>query len=329
MIPMKSEEMPRLVNELRKAPKVALFSHVSPDGDCIGSMLALGLALESLGKEVEFYNPDPLPHNLTFLPGATRIRRAPPGKTAPVLLLVDCADLARAGLKPDRLPENTLLLSLDHHISNRHFAGVNVVDPEAAATGELAYQVVLELGVSMERDIAINLYTALVTDTGSFQYGNTSVRTHLIAAKLLQTGLDLTYIHHQVFDQKPLAQVRLLQRALASLELGYEGKFVLMTLTREDFAACGAEDSLSEGLVNQARSIQGVEVAVLIREVEPGKVKLGLRSNLWLDVNDIAVRFGGGGHKRAAGCSMNLSVAEAKRRITDAVGEALQLGRSD
>ena len=327
-IPMKSEVMLRLVDELRKAPKVALFSHVSPDGDCIGSMLALGLALEKLGKEVGLYNPDPLPRNLLFLPGSARVKPVPNGELPQTLLFVDCTDLQRANLTLEQIGNDTMVLNLDHHISNQHFAQVNFVDPEAAASGELAYSVVEELGGVKDRDIATNLYTALVTDTGSFQYSNTSAQAHIIAAKLLETGLDLTFIHHQIFDQKPLSQVKLLQRALASLEIDHEGKFAMMTLTLEDFVASGAEDSLSEGLVNHARSIEGVEVAALVREVEKGKVKAGLRSNLWLNVNELAVRLGGGGHKRAAGCTLKLPVLEAKRQIKAAVGEALQLGRS-
>lgn len=329
---MKSEAVLGLVDELRKAPKVALFSHVSPDGDCIGSMLALGLALEKLGKEVELYNPDPLPRNLVFLPGAGRVKPMPmpmPQGTLPsTLLFVDCADLQRANLTSEQIGEDRMTLNLDHHISNQHFAKVNWVVPEAAASGELAYRVVEELGGIEDSDIATNLYTALVTDTGSFQNGNTSAQAHLIAARLLESGLDLTWIHHHIFDQKPLAQVKLLQRALESLEIRCEGNFAVMTLTLEDFAACGAEDSLSEGLVNHARSIEGVEVAVLVREAEKGKVKVGLRSNLWLNVSEVAARFGGGGHTRAAGCTLNQPIPEAISHISAAVEEALQLGRS-
>lgn len=326
---MKTEAFGNLVDELRKAPEVALFSHVSPDGDCIGSMLAIGLALEKLGKRVKFYNPDPVPKNLAFLSGASRIKPWREGIFLPqALLFVDCADLQRANVEDRQIPVQATCLNLDHHISNQKFGHVNVVDPEAAATGELAYDLVRGLGVRLDQEMAENLYTAILTDTGSFQYGNTTARTHQVAAELLAEGIEFIRIHHQIFDQKPLAQVRLLERALSSLELFADGKLGIMVLSIADFAASGAEDALSEGLINHVRTIEGVEAAVLLREVEAGKVKAGLRSNLWLDVNAIASQFGGGGHKRAAGCTIQASLADAKSLILAAIEEALQIGRS-
>lgn len=326
---MKTKAFGNLADELRKASEVALFSHVSPDGDCLGSMLAIGLALEQMGKRVEFYNPDPVPQNLTFLPGAARIKPWRTGMLLPsVLLFVDCADLQRADIPSGEIPNQAVCLNLDHHISNQNFGQVNWVDPEAAASGELAYDLILSLGVQLNLEMAENLYTAVLTDTGSFQYGNTTARTHGVAAALLELGIDFVRIHHQIFDQKPLAQVRLLEKALSSLELFADGNLGMMVLSLTDFSSSGAEDSLSEGLVNHARSIERVEAAALLREVGTGKVKVSLRSNLWLDVNAIASQFGGGGHKRAAGCTLPASLAEAKAKILAAMEEALRVGRN-
>ena len=324
---MKTETLARLAEKLKKASEVALFSHVSPDGDCIGSMLAIGLALEELGKKVEFYNPDPLPQNLAFLPGASRISVWSQGALPQTLLFVDCADLRRASVDSTQLPSQAICLNLDHHISNENFGHVNLVDPEAAASGELAFDLIRELGVPLNRELAENLYTAILTDTGSFQYGNTTAKTHRVAAELIAVGIDIVSIHHEIYDQKPLAQVRLLQRALASLEIYAEGQLGMMSLSLADYAASGAGDELSEGLVNHVRTIQGVEAAVLLREVETGKVKVGLRSNIWLNVNEVAARFGGGGHKRAAGCTIPASLQEAKSLIRASIEEALQVGR--
>ncbi len=322
-----SNSLLEMMTKLRKAPRVALFSHVSPDGDCMGSMLALGLALEKLDKQPYFFNSDPVPANLTFLPGADRVTSVLPVNWPEVLMFVDCTDIQRANLTTQDLPDKSIILNLDHHISNSSFGHINFIDPHASASGELAFYLIKELGAQLDKDIATNLYSAIVTDTGSFQYSNTTAETHRIVAELIDQKLDLEAIHSHLFDQKPLAHIKLLQRALTSLQLFSNGQIALMTLSKQDFLECGAEDNLSEGLVNHARSIEGVEVAILIRERDSMGVKVGLRSNLWLNVNEVAAKFQGGGHMRAAGCSLKLSLIDAQVVVLKAVQEAL-LGRS-
>ncbi|HEY8909621.1 MAG TPA: bifunctional oligoribonuclease/PAP phosphatase NrnA [Desulfosporosinus sp.] len=316
-----------MIEVLRKAPKVALFSHVSPDGDCIGSMLAMGLALEKMGKEVTFYNPNPVPSYLAFLPGSQRVKQELPSPQPKVLLFVDCTDLGRVNLTRPEISGDSIVLNLDHHISNLYFGDFNWVDAQASAVGEVALTLINQLGVEIDVDIATNLYTAIVTDSGCFQYSNTTAQTHRVTADLLDMGVDLSSIHHNIFDQKPLAQIRLLQCALNGLELRAEGQFAIMRLSLGDFQKSGAEQELSEGLINHARSIAGVEVAVLLREAGSQEIKVGLRSNIWLNVNEIAAQFGGGGHKRAAGCTLRSPMAEAKQSITAAIEEALRIGR--
>ncbi|TGE35302.1 bifunctional oligoribonuclease/PAP phosphatase NrnA [Desulfosporosinus fructosivorans] len=316
-----------MIEVIRKAPKVALFSHVSPDGDCIGSMLAIGLALEKMGKEVSLYNPNPVPSYLAFLPGSSRISQALPSPQAKVLLFVDCTDLGRVNMSRSDIPEDSTVLNLDHHISNLFFGDFNWVDVHASSVGELAVTFINRLGVEFDVDMATNLYTAIVTDSGCFEYSNTTAQTHRLTADLLDIGVDLSLIHHNIFNQKPLAQIRLLQCALNGLEILADGQLAIMTLSAEDFQKSGAEQEMSEGLVNHARSIAGVEVAVLLKELSPHEIKGGLRSNLWLNVNEIAALFGGGGHQRAAGCTLRIPMAEAKQSITTAVEEALRIGR--
>jgi bifunctional oligoribonuclease and PAP phosphatase NrnA len=326
---MKANVSIQMAEELRKAPKVALFSHVSPDGDCLGSMLAIGLALEKMGKEVHLINPDPIPHYLSFLPGVNKVQRFLPEHLPQTLLFVDCGDLQRANLKLDQIPMGSIVLNLDHHVSNNNFGTINWVDVKASASGEIALALIRELKVELNQEIAMNLYTAILTDTGSFQYSNTTATTHRLAADLLESGINLVEVHHRIYDQKPLAQVKLLQCALTKLQLYLDGKCAIMSLSQEDFKETGADESLSEGLVNHARSIQGVEIAVLLKEVELGKVRVGLRSNLWFNVNETAARFGGGGHKRASGCTLNTSLKEAEQLIVRAIEEDMQIGRSD
>ena len=316
-----------MIEVLRKAPKVALFSHVSPDGDCIGSMLALGLALEKMGKEVSFYNPNPVPSYLAFLPGSSRVSQELPSPQPETLLFVDCTDLGRVKLSRPEISEGSTVLNLDHHISNLFFGDFNWVDAQASAVGEMALTLIGQMGVKLDVDMATNLYTAIVTDSGCFQYSNTTAQTHRLTADLLDLGVDFSRIHHHIFNQKPLAQIKLLQCALDGLEIHADGQLAIMMLSAEDFENSGADQEMSEGLVNHARSIEGVEVAVLLKEVGPQEIKGGLRSNLWLNVNEIAALFGGGGHHRAAGCTLRIPMAEAKQRIITAIEEALTIGR--
>lgn len=320
-------ELIHIANELRKAPKVALFSHISPDGDCLGSMLALGIALRKLGKQVFLYNPDEVPHNLAFLPGASGVMRALPEQLPQTLCFLDCADLRRVNLEQNQLPKDAVVLNIDHHISNQKFGTINLVEANASATGEIVMELIRELEVSLDQEIATNLYTAIVTDTGSFQYSNTKPRTHRLAADLMESGIDLLQIHHNIFDQKPLAQVELLTRGLTNLKLYAEGQLAVITLHRKDFEETGAQESLSEGVINNARSIEGVEVAVLFKELEPRKIRIGFRSNLWFNVNELASRFSGGGHQRAAGCTIEASLEEARQAVIQAVEEELRIGR--
>ncbi|SPF55237.1 DHHA1 domain protein [Candidatus Desulfosporosinus infrequens] len=322
-----SSSKKELIEVLRKAPTVALFSHVSPDGDCVGSMLAIGLALEKMGKEVHFYNPDPLPSYLTFLPGSSRISQDLPNPQPETLLFVDCTDFQRANLSLSEISPESMVLNLDHHISNQFFGQFNWVDAQASASAEIALSLINQLGVEIDGDIATNLYVAIVTDTGCFRYSSTTAQTHRLTAELLDRGLDLSRIHHNIFDQKPLAQIKLLQCALSGLEIRSDGQLGVMILSLEDFRKCGAEQELSEGLVNYAQSVEGVEVVVLLKEVGSREIKVGLRSNLWLNVNEIAAKFGGGGHKRAAGCTLQFPMAEAKQNIITAIEEALKIGR--
>jgi Exopolyphosphatase-related proteins len=316
-----------IIEVLRKAPRVALFSHISPDGDCIGSILAIGLALEKMGKEVFFYNPDSIPNNLKFLPGVSRISHDLPKPLPQTLIFVDCTDLRRVNLVSSQIPGESTTLNLDHHISNQYFGDMNWVDSQACACGELAIGLINHMGIELDRDMATNLYTAIVTDSGCFQYSNTTAQTHRMAAGLLDMGLDLSEIHHNLFDQKPLTQLKLLRSALDNLEIHADGRLAIMSLSLEDFQKHNAAQELSEGLIDNIRSIAGVEVAVLLKEVGPQEIKVGLRSNLWLNVNEVAAYFGGGGHKRAAGCTVRMSMAEAKQRLRDAVEEAVRLGR--
>lgn len=327
---MKNNTLKKVAIELEKVPEAALFSHVHPDGDCLGSMLALGLALEQLGKKVYLYNAGPIPENLKFLPGVDKILNLPSGELPETVVLIDCAEFDRIemnGLSKEDFA-GKMIFNIDHHISNDYFGAINWIDPQAAATGEMIYRLIKKLGIKINQDMAVNIYTAIITDTGRFSFSNTTPRSFKIAAELVKTGIDLVNINNILFEQKSIAQTRLLYKALSNLELLDKGTIALITLSKKDFEASGAEENLSEGLVNYARNIEKVEAAAILKEIDDSEIKVSFRSNAWLDVNQVAQKFGGGGHIRASGCTINLPLIEAKQNVILALEEALASERN-
>lgn len=315
--------------EIGEVPEAALFSHASPDGDSLGSMLALGIVLESLGKKISYYNLGPIPDYLKFLPGMTKIFSIVPQELPETLIFIDCAEAERVhSIMTKEYLQKKKVFNIDHHISNNFFGKYNWVDSSAAATGEMVYDLIRKMGIPITKDIAINLYTAIITDTGRFSFSNTTAKSFKIAADLVKTGIDLVAINNIIFEQKPLSQIRLLHKALSNLQLIQEGKIAVIVLSQKDFEESGAEENLSEGLVNYARNIEGVEAAALLKEINATEIKVSFRSNFWLDVNKVAAKFGGGGHVRASGCTLNLSLGKAIKQVVSALEEALNSGRN-
>lgn len=312
--------------ELARAREVAIASHSLPDGDCIGSTLALARGLRQRGAEVTAIIGDPLPEMYRFLAGGESILL--PGQVTslpPLLVVVDCTDLDRVqeGFKSWRSKVDCII-NIDHHTSNTFFGDLNLVDEGAAATGELIYAILKEMGITIDAFMAGALYTALVTDTGSFQYENCRSETLRMAADLMDLGADMNLIRESLWENKPLLSLRLLAEVLPTLSLAYEGKVAWVVITREVMERLGAKPEHAEGLVNYPRSIAGVEVGLSFRELEPGLIKVGLRSKKVIDVNEIAALFGGGGHKRAAGCTIRSSLEEAVKKVIAAVGDKLR-----
>lgn len=322
-----------VVRCLKEGRTFLVILHVRPDGDSIGSSLALGLALRKLGKEVTLVRADEIPANMAFLPG---VERFVPWQEVrgdhDVAVLLDCGDQGRIGAAGELLGRARTVLNIDHHLSNACYGDVNYIEPEAAAAGEVLYRILGDLGVELDEAIATALYVAIATDTGSFRYENTSAETHEIAAELLRRGVRPGEVGRRVWEERPVSSLRLLERALARLEVSGDGLAAWTELTREDFARAGAAPWESEGVVNYPRTLRGVEVAALFIEEAapgpegPGEVKVSLRSNAWVDVSRIAAVFGGGGHARAAGCTVPGALAEVKERVLAEVRAALARG---
>ncbi|GFN23840.1 DHH family phosphoesterase [Thermanaeromonas sp. C210] len=310
-----------IAEELAGAREVAIASHGLPDGDCIGSTLALAAALRRQGAAVTTIIGDPVPPMYRFLPGSEEV--VLPHEIAalpPLLVVVDCTDLERVreGFG-ERRREVQRIINIDHHVSNSFFGDLNLVDPGAAATGELVYGILKEMGTAVDAPIATALYTALVTDTGSFQYENCRADTLRMAAELMDLGADMQLIREFLWESKPLLSLRLLAHVLSTLSLACGGKVAWVVIRQEVMVRLGAGPEHVEGLVNYPRSVAGVEVGLAFRELEDGMIKVALRSKKQVDVNEIAGLFGGGGHKRAAGCTIPGPLEAAVEKVVKAV----------
>lgn len=311
---------------LRQSGEVALCGHVMPDGDCLGSMLALGLALKKMGKQVHCLSPDPVPDQyLKMLPGAREIKyQLEDLEPGAVFVCVDCSVPERLGRFRPLLDRCGSIIIIDHHAGGDNFGDIYVNDPGAAAAGELIYALLPLLPVEIDADMAQCLYVAINTDTGSFRYDNVRPQTHRIVARLLETGFPAGLVNKKLYEEKPLASMRVLGEALKTLEVSACGRVSSMYIKRAVLNRLNASDEHVDGVTNYPRMIEGVEVALFFRELEDGRYKVSLRSKHFLDVNKLATRFGGGGHHRAAGCIMEGELADVCHRIKDAALRALE-----
>lgn len=297
-----------------------LVLHEFPDGDCLGSNLAMGMAFERLGKVATVASPAPPPGRFSFLPGFDRIVPSLAALPRPIrdydcVFLVDCSDPRRAGLAAEELEGLRLVVNVDHHPSNTFFGDVNYVDAKSSAAAEQVRQVLAELGVPLDRDMALCLYVAVSTDTGGFRFDNTTAGTHLLAAELLDQGVQPGPVGEIIHDTRTLSSLRLLEKMLGTLSFSAGGRIAWVTVTRKMLRDCGAKDDEVEGLVGYPRMIDFVDLCFLLQEMPDGMVRVALRSKRDFDVGVIAESFGGGGHRKAAGCLLPGGVDNALARV--------------
>lgn len=319
----KIEEAARFMKE---HDRFLVISHVNPDGDATGSALAVVQILEQLGKEYIVANEGATPAKFSFLPLFDRIRNLsqhPLEETFGAVIAVDCADESRMGDVRSLFDSDTLLLNIDHHPTNDGFGTVNLIQTDAAATAEILFEVAKAAGVVFNEELALCLYTGLLTDTGGFRYSNTSPSVMNIAAELLRYGVKPGEVAERCLEEITFAHVKILRRALQSLQLSHQNLVASISVTLDDFAQTGAEREDAGGLVNYCRNIEGVEVGVSFVEVEPGVVKVSMRARERVDVAVIAKQLGGGGHAKAAGCTQRGSLADVQAKVWRALGEAL------
>ena len=330
-------DMQAVAAALSENDRFLVTSHEAPDGDALGSLLGMGLALRELGKDVVMFlgGPAPLPGEYRFLELDQRglVRSLPEDFGERVLVAVDCASSARVGAEAGVVDAARFTINIDHHHDNPRFGDVNLIVPDASSTGEVLADVLPELGVALTPEIAEALYIALVTDTGRFQYANTSPKALRLAADLVEAGADVHRVFQGVYENVQFAKLKLLARALERAHVLEGGQIIVSYLLRGDFEAVGATEPYSEGIIDVLRSVEGSAVSALIREpprdTGPAR-KVSLRSSVdEVDVSAIARKSGGGGHREAAGFSSDLSVDEITefivREVTAQVGSAAEV----
>ena len=310
----------KIISMLKSRDNFAIIAHVSPDGDALGSSLALYNYLKQQGKHCQVFIDDRLPQKYSYLPGFKDISSVrPEGKYENVVVL-DCGDIERCGSFKNMAEEALLCINIDHHITNKGYGMLNIVLPEASSVGEILYGILKDMGTAIDADIARCLYTSIASDTGGFRYSNTKPETFLIAGELIKTGIDFTAIASRLFDQRSVIQTRLLSMVLGTLQLHFGGKVALLYINREMLEKCGAMDEDADDFVNYARDIDSAEVGVFVKQKQDGSCRISLRSKSVADVRKAAEAFSGGGHIRAAGCTIKAPIDEAISMLLKELG---------
>jgi len=317
----------QIAEALQKYDNFVITAHVDPEPDALGSELAVIELLKALKKRAVIINDEPVPEEYTFFEGVSHIRyKFAKNMQYDAAIVLDCPNTARTGKVRSLLENTEYIVNIDHHISNEKFGNLNWVNPEASCTAEMIYMLYKFMDVEMSKKVALYIYTAILTDTGSFNYSNTSGVTHEIVSELIGYGIKPYEISRHVYGNKNFQDVKLLGDVISTLKLALNGRFAYMVCTQRTLKKNKSAASATQDFVNVARSVKGVLIAVMIRE-ESGKrnsYRVSLRSRGSVSVNRLALRFGGGGHKYAAGCTIKGSLASVIRRLINAAAEELK-----
>lgn len=309
-----------IIETIKTGRRFLITAHMKLDGDALGSELTLLALLKGLGKEAVVYNQDPTPANYLFLPGAEEIVHAlPPPETFEAAFLLDCSELERVGDEAPKIKTIPRLVNIDHHVSNGGFCAVSFIDPNASSTGEMIFRLLQAMEADISPEMATNLYTAILTDTGGFRYGNTGAAALKAAGCLVAKGASPQWISENIYENFSMAKIRLMARAMQSLSFDCDGRVGSLTILQKDFQETEALPEHTEGLVDLPRSVAGVEVSILYTEMPENRFKVSMRSKGGKDVARIAAEFGGGGHVNAAACRIEGDIVTVKRRLLAAL----------
>ena len=311
---------------LREHNRFAILSHVRPDGDALGCQIALALSLQQLGKEVRVWNEDGMLEKYSFLPRAELLNKPPAApEDVDVAIALDTAIQNRLGTAFGAVRSAKMWINIDHHLSNPGYGDLVYVDPTAPATGQIIFDLIKNQGFPFNREIAENLFAAISTDTGSFQYPKTSARTFEIAAQLVCTGIDVGRLNQQLYENYPRRRIELLRELLGTMRFASGDRVASFSLSLKTAAALQVLPEDNEGLIDHLRAIRGVIVAVFFEELSDGKVRVSMRSKTdAIDVCAICQKFGGGGHTLAAGARVRGTLAEVEQRVLEEICDVVK-----
>jgi phosphoesterase RecJ-like protein len=314
----------RILDGIKASENICVVGHVRPDGDCIGAQVGLTLALRNEGKRVTCWNHDPLPEKLAFMVPKGLLQKPEAGRRFDCVIATDCASYERLGSAGDHIQRRNLLINIDHHASNTRYGDINWISPREPSCGELIFKLIKAANWPVTQPIADCLFTAVSTDTGSFQYPSTRPSTYHVAGELVKCGADLARICHEVYQSYPLSRVRLLQHVYNHFRLAHNNQVAWFWLKKADYVRTGADTTESEGLIDHIRDIEPVVVACVFEEVESELTRISLRSKSEkVNVNLIAGQFGGGGHSAAAGARIPGKPLSVQRKVIAAIKKAL------
>jgi len=314
----------RILQEIRSHQSFCVVGHIRPDGDCVGSQIALTMALKNQRKKVVCWNQDPVPQKLAFLDPTSLMQQPKPGRKFDCVIAVDSTDLGRTGGVAEHVADRKLLINIDHHPSNDRFGDVNWISKRSPSSGEMVFRLMKAARWTINPRIANCLFTAISTDTGSFQYPTTLPETYVAAGELLKRGADLGRICDEVYQSYSLSRVKLLKHMYNHFRLTCENKIGYVWLKLKDYARTGAEPNDTEGVIDHIRDIDPVVVAIVFEELETNVTRVSLRSkHPKINVGDIAVNFGGGGHQAAAGARIEGTPLAVQRRVVKEARKAI------
>lgn len=299
--------------DFTKIKTVAIFTHIRPDGDALGSMLGLMLALRKKGLIADCFCDSPIPSALEIIPGADTINN-PEAAQYDMLIAVDCADEFRLGKYKDIFLKHKNTVNIDHHMTNNSYAKHNIIKPYAS-TCEMIYDIVKEQGIELDRDIAMSLYVGIMTDTGQFSQSNTTPHSHIAAADLVSYGIDIEYISQKVFKETSKQKLMLINDCISSMRFYEDDKIAIITIKEEDLQRHDLDTNDTEGIINYAINVSGVMIGACLTQSSDKAYKVSLRSKKGINVADIAKDFGGGGHIQAAGLMLNGYLEDVIERL--------------
>jgi phosphoesterase RecJ-like protein len=313
----------KIINQLKKSKRVLLASHIHPDGDAIGALISLGIALGEANKSARLFNESPIPAIYQFLPSLHLINDTVGDVSEfDTAIILDCSDLHRIGDAANDVSKIPTIINIDHHTTNTRFGTIQLVDPSASSTAEIVYRLIKEMNIPITTGIAYSIYTGIMADTGSFRFSNTTPEAFEISHKMIRAGADPHRVAHHVYETVSLSRIKLLNMLFDSIELSYNGKLSIMTLTQNMLNATGTKLEDVDGLINYAKQIEHVKLAALLYERRRSRDKkhesdyhVSLRSDGAVNVAAIAASFGGGGHFNAAGFDIRATLPDLKRTI--------------